>query len=112
MRQHRVTGAVEPLVTVGRHAGLLDVGDQPSTLVVGHPVTGRGLDGRQVVNADHPQRAAHRQMFDQRAPLVKRVVEVGDGETWHPGPQRQVGRGGVGGMQADEIAGDPRYRIS
>ncbi len=42
-------------------------------------------------------------MLDERAPPVQRGVEVGHGEDRQPGPQRQVGRGGVGGMQTDEI---------
>ena len=85
MRQHRVAGLVEPSVSVGGHACLLHVGDQLSTLVVGYPVAGCGLDERQVVDTDHPQRPAHREVFDERAPLVQRGVEVGHREAGQPG---------------------------
>ena len=103
MRKHCVACAVEPPVAVGGHAGLLDVGDQPSALVVGHPVAGRGLDERQIVNTDHPQRAAHREMLDQGAPLVELGVEICHGEAGQPGPHGQVGGGRVGRMQPDEV---------
>ena len=77
MREHSGTGAVQPSVAVGGNPRPLHVGDQLSALVVGHPVAGRGLDERQVVDADHPQCATHREMLDERAPLVQGAVQVG-----------------------------------
>ena len=101
--QHRITRTVQPRVTVVGDAGLLHVGDQPAAFVVGHPVAGRGLDQRQIIGADHPQRATHREVLDEAAPLVERGVEVGDGEAGQPSPQRQIRRGGIGGVQPDEL---------
>ena len=102
MRENGVTRAVQPAVTVVGNAGLLHIGDQLSAFVACYPVTGRGLDERQVTDADHPQRATHREVLDEGAPLVQRGVEVGHRETGPPGPQGQVRRGRIGGVQADE----------
>ena len=44
------------------------------------------------------------------APLVERGVEIGDGEAGQPRPQRQVRRGGVGGVQPDEVRDGPIHR--
>ena len=55
------------------------------------------MDERQVLGADHPQRAAHREMLDEGAPLVERGVEVGDREA---GRRAHSDRYGVAGSVA------------
>jgi hypothetical protein len=63
------------------------------------------MNQRQVLGAHHPQRAAHREVLDQRAPLIKLGVQIGDGDAGQPCPQQQVGGGRVGGMQPHEGRG-------
>jgi hypothetical protein len=82
---------------------LLRIGHQSAALVVGHPVAGARLDQRQVLSAHRPQRAAHREVFDQRAALVELGVQIGDREAGQPRPQRQIWSRRVGGVQPDEI---------
>ena len=86
--------------------GLHDVGDQLLALVGGDAVARRGLHGRQVGGVEHPQRAPHREVLDHRAVVVQRGVEIGDAEVRAARPQRQVRRGRVGGVQADERVRD------
>ena len=72
----------------------------------------RGLDQRQVVGADDPQRSAHREVFRQRAALVEVGVQIGDGETGQPCPQRQVRSGRIGGVQTDDTCSNVRRGLS
>jgi hypothetical protein len=109
--QHCGARRVQPCGPVGGDAGLLYVGHQPPPFVVGHPIAGCGLDRRQVFGAHHPQRATHREVFDQRAALVEFGVQIGDAEAGQPCPQRQIRRGRVGGMEADEIPGHTVDRV-
>jgi hypothetical protein len=67
------------------------------------------MNQRQVLGAHHPQRAAHREVLDQRAPLIRLGVQIGDSDAGQPCPPRQVRGGRVGGMQPHEVrcgAGD------
>ena len=104
--QDRRACRVQPHLAVRGDAGLLCVGDQFSAFVVRHPVAGRGLDQRQVVGTHDPQRAAHREVFCQRAALIQVGVQIGDGETGQPRPQGQVGSGRIGGVQTDDTCCD------
>ena len=106
--QDRRACRVQPRVAVGADAGILCVGDQLSAFVVRHPVAGRGLDQRQVVGADDPQRAPHREVFRQRAALIEVGVQIGDRELRQPRPQGQVGSGGISGVQTDDTGCDVR----
>ncbi len=86
--QHRRARGVQPRVTVIGDSRLLCVGHQASAFVVGDPVAGARLDQWQVVGPHHPQRSAHREVFDQRAALVEFGVQIGDSEAGQPRPQR------------------------
>ena len=88
MTQHRRTGFVQPSLAVGGHPRFLGIGDQPPALVVCHPVAGGRLNQPQILCPHRPQRAAHRQVFEQGAVLLQLGVQVSDGETGHPRPQR------------------------
>ena len=57
----------------------------------------------QVLDAHHPERAAHREVLDQRAAFVEFGIQVGDREAGQPRPERQIRGGRIGGMQPDEI---------
>ena len=83
---------------------LLRVRHQPTAFVIGHPVARARLDQRQVLGPHRPQRAAHREVLDQRAALVELGVQIGDGEAGQPRPQRQIRRGRVGRVQRDQLA--------
>ena len=55
--QHRLARALQPSLTVGVEAGLLDIGDQLSPFVAGDPVARGGLYLRQLVGThDHSVR--------------------------------------------------------
>jgi hypothetical protein len=102
--QHRRARGVQPRVTVVGDSGLHRVRCQPATLVVGHPITGGRLDQRQIPGPHRPERAPHREVFDQRAALVEFGVQIGDGEAGQSRPQRKIRGGGVGGVQPDKIS--------
>jgi hypothetical protein len=85
--QHRRARRVQPPVTVVGDSRLLRVGHQAAPLVVGHPVAGARLNQWQVLGARRPQRAAHREVLDQRAPLIEFGVQIGDREAGQARPQ-------------------------
>jgi hypothetical protein len=87
------------------------VGDKSAMFVGCDPVAGGGLNDRQVISDDDPQRPSHRQMPYHGVTLVQLVLEVGRDETRASRPQRKKGRGGIGGMQAYQSGGHMGNRI-
>jgi hypothetical protein len=82
--QHRCARRVQPPVPVVGDLCLLRVCHQSTAFVIGHPVACTRLDQRQVLGPHRPQRAAHREMLDQRPALVELGVQIGDGEAGQP----------------------------
>ena len=99
---------LEPALAVRVEARLVDVLDQAAALALRHAVARARLRDGQRLAREHEQRAAHRQVLDERALVVELAVEVGDRQLVHAGPGRQVHGRRVGRVQADEAAGRPR----
>ena len=76
--------------------------------VLGHPRRRAAPRRRQQVAREDEQRAPHRELLDQRAVVVQRPVDVGDGDPVDAGAQRQVDGGRLGGVQHRDR---PRRRL-
>ena len=65
----------------------------------------RGVEERRVLDRHHEHRPAHREHPDEQAVLVERAIDGLDRRVGHPRPGRQVDRGRVRGVEADDAPG-------
>ncbi len=110
--EQRRPGRVDPLVRVVGDAALDEGVGQPGALGSDERDRRRRVGGHRRVEGQHPQRAPHGVMADQRPLLVEGVVDRRDRTGAHPLGSTEIDRHRIAGVQADDASADLQHVVT